>query len=149
MSYIIRYISWKWYCVFNTGGCRGRLRSFLAVRGDDEVLGLSLTRCFQNQNVSTFQHSSSINLHRSTVCKVFRSAFQLFSLWNRIALSLHRAHGAKACFTVLRRDTRIAKHLGWITDLGTGQFIFFWLFLPGGVLNWTMLKYTKVPRKCR
>lgn len=149
MSYIIRYISWKWYCVFNTGGCRGRLRSFLTVRGDDEVLGLLLTRRFQNQNVSTFQHSSSINLHRSTVCKVFRSAFQLFSLWNRIASSFHAHTEQKRVSPVLLRDTKIAKHLGWITDLGTGQFIFFWLFLPGGVLNWTMLKYTKVPRKCR
>lgn len=33
--------------------------------------------------------------------------------------------------------------------LGTIQFFFFWLFLLGGPLNWTTLKYKNVPKKCR
>lgn len=36
-----------------------------------------------------------------------------------------------------------------LTTFGTTQLFFFWLFLLGGPLNWTMLKYTNVPKKCR
>ena len=35
-----------------------------------------------------------------------------------------------------------------ITKFGTIQLLFFWLFLLGGTLNWTMLKYTNDPKKC-
>ncbi len=37
----------------------------------------------------------------------------------------------------------------FITTFGTIQLIFFWLFLLGGPLNWTMFKYMNVPKKCR
>lgn len=45
-----------------------------------------------------------------------------------------------------RKEKKSAVH---ITVFGTIQSFFFWLFLLGGSLNWTMLKYINVPKKCR
>lgn len=83
----------------------------------------------------------------------FEIFFFLVNVWivfsmERNGMSL-RAHKEQTCFTVFFLVDTKKKGLGWITDLGTNQLFFFWLFLPGGPLNWTMWKYMNVPRKCR
>lgn len=44
-------------------------------------------------------------------------------------------------------EAKLAKKM--CRAFGAIQLYFFWLFLLGGSLNWTILKYRNVPKKCR
>lgn len=86
----------------------------------------------------------------------FKEIFNYFSFARLIAVAVQLLFALGTAFMHIKtwhllfwRKIILKSPVVYVTTFGTIQSFFFWFFLLGGPLNWTMLKYINVPRKCR